>query len=250
MRSPEEEALSAALRDSTASVDFDDVMLARVVSKGRRRQLRVRVAGTTLVVGAVAAVGATAVQVWDRPGDSSDNVAVPETSTPSTGPEAGMLEAFEKTRSVVAPLLAQNDSEYQEEQFHLALNYETGEAVLYLPFTDAVDAEPDPIDVEQLAADAIAAVEATPGAAPVVPVIGVALIDELDAVSVQLFATRAEWAPDPADVYWTIPETQNVAVGVGVAEPEVAANLPETMQLASGATATIRIEKSLPGELE
>ena len=115
-----------------------------------------------------------------------------------------MTEAFEKTRAVVEPLLAQNDSGYEEEQFDLVLNQETGEAVLYLPYTDAVDAEPDPIDVEQLAADAVAAAEATPGAAPVVPVIGTALIDELDAVAVHLFTTRTEWST--GDVYWTFPE--------------------------------------------
>ena len=154
-----------------------------------------------------------------------------------------MTEAFEKTRAVVEPLLAQNDSGYEEEQFDLVLNQETGEAVLYLPYTDAVDAEPDPIDVEQLAADAVAAAEATPGAAPVVPVIGTALIDELDAV-----ATRTEWST--GDVYWTIPEPDTVSVGVGVAAFEVAANLPETVQLASGATATIRIEESGPIQFE
>lgn len=251
MRSPDEQALSTALKDSTARVDFDDVMLARVVSKGRRRRLRVRVAGATLVTGAVAAVGATAVQIWDRPGDGSGTVAAPEPDASSPGPEADMLAAFETTRSVVEPLLAVNESRYQEEQFQLALNHLTGDAILYLPYTGTIDpAETGPIDVDQLAADAVAAAQATPGAAPVVPVIGVALIDELYAVSAQLFATREEWATSPNTVYWTVPETQNVAVGIGVAEPEVAANLPETMQLASGATATIRIEKSLPGEPE
>ena len=162
-----------------------------------------------------------------------------------------MAEAFETTRSVVDPLLAVNDSRYQEEQFHLALNHETGQAILYLPHTGTIDPEETgPIDVDQLAADAIAAAQATPGAAPVVPVIGVALIDELDAVSAQLFASRAEWATDAADVYWTIAKPNTVSVGVGVAEPEVAANLPETVQLPSGATATIRTEKSGPIGLE
>ena len=163
-----------------------------------------------------------------------------------------MAEAFETTRAVVEPLLAQNDSRYQEEQFHLALNQETGDAILYLPHTGTIDPEETgPIDVDQLAADAIAAAQAAaPGAAPVVPVIGVALIDELDAVSVQLFASRAEWATDAADVYWTIPEPNTVSVGVGVAEPEVAANLPKTVQLPSGATAVIRIELAKPIVLE
>ena len=155
-----------------------------------------------------------------------------------------MAEAFETTRAVVEPLLAQNDSEFQEEQFHLALNQETGDAILYLPHSGTTD-------VEQLAAAVIAAAQAAaPGAAPVVPVIGVALIDELDAVSVQLFASRAEWATDAADVYWTIPEPNTVSVGVGVAEPEVAANLPKTVQLPSGATAVIRIELAQPIVLE
>jgi hypothetical protein len=154
-----------------------------------------------------------------------------------------MAEAFETTRAVVEPLLAVNDSEFQTEQFHLALNRETGDAILYLPHSGTTD-------VEQLAAAVIAAAQAAAGAAPVVPVIGVALIDELDAVSVQLFASRAEWATDAADVYWTIPEPNTVSVGVGVAEPEVAANLPKTVQLPSGATAVIRIELAQPIVLE
>lgn len=246
MRTPEEQALSTVLKDSTANVGFDDVMLARVVSKGRRRQVRVRTAGATLVAGAVAAAGGVAVQIWDRPADDDGTVAAPGPSASPAQPDADMLAAFETTRSVVGPLLAQNDSEFQEEQFHLALNQETGDAILYLPHTDRVEGPPT-IDVEQFAADAIAAAQAAPGAAPVVPVIGVALIDELDAVSVQLFGSRAEWATDPGDVYWTWPNPEDVSVTVGVAEPEVAANLPKTMQLASGATATIRIEKSEPG---
>jgi hypothetical protein len=226
-------------------VGFDDVMFARVVRQGRRRRVRVRTAGATLVAGAVAAVGGVAVQIWDRDGDGSGTVATPGPSASPTEPDADMLAAFETTRSVVEPLLAVNDSESQEEQFHLALNHETGDAILYLPHTDRVEGPPT-IDVEQFAADAIAATQAAPGAAPVVPVIGVALIDELDAVSVQLFGSRAEWATDPDDVYWTWPNPEDVSITVGVAEPEVAADLPKTMQLASGATATIRIEKSKP----
>ena len=249
MRTPEEQALSTALKDSTAGVDFDEDMLARVVSKGRRRQVRVRAAGVTLVAGAVAAAGGVAVQIWDRPADDDGTVAVPGPDASSTEPEADMLAAFETTRSVVEPLLAQNDSEFQEEQFHLALNQETGDAILYLPHTDRVEGPPT-IDVEQFAADAIAAAQAAPGAAPIVPVIGVALIDELDAVSVQLFGSRAKWATDPGDVYWTWPNPEDVSITVGVAEPEVAADLPKTMQLASGATATIRTEKSKPGIFE
>jgi hypothetical protein len=123
------------------------------------------------------------------------------------------------------------------------LNQETGEAILYLPHNRV---GPPTIDVEQFAADAIAAAQAAPGAAPIVPVIGVALIDELDAVSVQLFWSRTEWATDPDDVYSTWPNPEDVSITVGVAAPEVAANLPETVQLTSGATATIRIEKSEP----
>ena len=247
MRTPEEHALSTTLKDSTANVGFDDVMLARVVRQGRRRRVRVRTAGATLVGGAVAAVGGVAVQIWDRDGDGSGTVATPGPSASPTEPDADMLAAFETTRSVVEPLLAVNDSESQEEQFHLALNHETGDAILYLPHTGTIDPEETgPIDVDQLAADAIAAAQATLGAAPVVPVIGVALIDELDAVSVQLFGSRAEWATDPDDVYWTWPNPEDVSITVGVAEPEVAADLPKTMQLASGATATIRIEKSKP----
>ena len=246
MRTPEEQALSTALKDSTAGVDFDEDMLARVVSKGRRRQVRVRAAGVTLVAGAVAAAGGVAVQIWDRPADDDGTVAVPRPDASSTEPEADMLAAFETTRSVVEPLLAQNNSEFQEEQFHLALNHETGDAILYLPHTDRVEGPPT-IDVEQFAADAIAAAQAAPGAAPIVPVIGVALIDELDAVSVQLFWSRTEWATtDGDDVYSTWPNPEDVSITVGVAEPEVAADLPKTMQLASGATATIRIEKSKP----
>ena len=222
-------------------------MLDNEVGAGRRRRVRVRTAGATLVAGAVAAVGAVAVQIWDRP-DDGGTVAGPGPDASSTQGEPDMAEAFETTRSVVDPLLAVNDSRYQEEQFHLALNHETGQAILYLPHTGTIDPEETgPIDVDQLAADAIAAAQATPGAAPVVPVIGVALIDELDAVSAQLFASRAEWATDAADVYWTIAKPNTVSVGVGVAEPEVAANLPETVQLPSGATATIRTER--PGRL-
>jgi hypothetical protein len=222
-------------------------MLVYVVSTGRRRRVRVRTAGATLIAGAVAAVGAVAVQIWDRPNDGG-TVAGPGPDAESMQVEPDMAEAFETTRSVVEPLIAQNDSEFQEEQFHLALNQETGDAILYLPHADRVGSHT--IDVEQLATDAIAAAQATPGAAPVVPVIGVALIDALDAVSVHLFASRAEWATDAADVYWTIPEPNTVSVGVGVAEPEVAANLPETVQLPSGATAVIRIEQSKPIVLE
>jgi hypothetical protein len=235
---PEELELSTLLKDSTANVGFDDVMLANVVSKGRRRRVLVGTAGATLIVAAVAAVGAVAAQIiWDRSGDGGDTVAGMGVAQPD------MAEAFETTRAVVEPLLAVNDSEFQEEQFHLALNQETGDAILYLPHSGN-------IDVEQLAADAIAAAQATPGAAPVVPVIGVALIDELGPVSVQLFASRAEWATDAADVYWTVAKPNTVSVVVGVAEPEVAANLPATVQLTSGATATIRTEKSGPIGLE
>jgi hypothetical protein len=223
-------------------------MLVYVVSTGRRRRVRVRTAGATLIAGAVAAVGAVAVQIWDRPNDGG-TVAGPGPDAESMQVEPDMAEAFETTRSVVEPLIAQNDSEFQEEQFHLALNQETGDAILYLPHADRVGSHT--IDVEQLAAAVIAAAQAAaPGAAPVVPVIGVALIDELDAVSVHLFASRAEWATDAADVYWTIPEPNTVSVGVGVAEPEVAANLPETVQLPSGATAVIRIELAQPIGLE
>ena len=175
-------------------------------------------------------------------------VAGPGPDASSTQAEPDMAEAFETTRAVVEPLLAQNDSEFQQEQFHLALNQETGDAILYLPHADRVGSHT--IDVEQLATDAIAAAQATPGAAPVVPVIGVALIDELGPVSVQLFASRAEWATDAADVYWTVAKPNTVSVVVGVAEPEVAANLPATVQLTSGATATIRTEKSGPIGLE
>jgi hypothetical protein len=216
-----------------------DVMLANVESEGRRHRARVRTVSATLIVSAVAAVGAVAAQmIWDRPGDGGDTVAGTGVAQPD------MAEAFDTTRAVVEPLLAVNDSEFQTEQFHLALNQETGDAILYLPHSGN-------IDVEQLAADAIAAAQATPNAAPVVPVIGVALIDELDAVSVQLFASRAKWATDAADVYWTIPEPTTVSVGVGVAEAEVtAANLPKAVQLPSGATAAIRIEQSYPIGLE
>ena len=251
MRSLEEQALSTALKDSTKGVQFDEVMLAAVVSKGRRRQVRARTAGATLIAGAVAAVGAVAVQIWDRDGDGSGTVAAPGPNASPTQSDADMLAAFETTRSAVEPLLAVNDSRYQEEQFHLALNQETGDAILYLPHTGTIDPEETgPIDVEQLAADAIAAADATPGAAPVVPVIGVALIDELGAMSAQLFASRAEWATDPNGVYWTHANPEDVSVTVGIAAPEVAANLPETVQLPSGATATIRAEKSGPIGLE
>jgi hypothetical protein len=233
------------------NVGFDEVMLAYVVSKGRRRRVWVRTAGATLVAGAVAAAGGVAVQIWNRPADDGGTVAGPGPDASSTQAEPDMLAAFETTRSVVEPLLAVNDSRYQEEQFHLALNQETGDAILYLPHTGTIDPEETgPIDVDQLAADAIAAAEATPGAAPVVPVIGVALIDELGAVSAQLFASRAEWATDPNGVYWTHANPEDASVTVGVAEPEVAANLPKTMQLTSGATATIRTEKSGPIGLE
>jgi len=251
MRSLEEQALSTALKDSTKGVQFDEVMLAAVVSKGRRRQVRARTAGATLIAGAVAAVGGVAVQIWDRDGGGSGTVAAPGPSASPTQPGADILAAFETTRSVVEPLLAVNDSRYQEEQFHLALNQETGDAILYLPHTGTIDPEETgPIDVDQLAADAIATAQATPAAAPVVPVIGVALIDELDAVSVQLFASRAEWATDPSSVYWTYPNPEDVSVTVGVAAPEVAESLPETVQLTSGATATIRTEKTEPGSPE
>jgi hypothetical protein len=243
---PEELELSTLLKDSTANVGFDDVMLANVVSKGRRRRVLVGTAGATLIVAAVAAVGAVAAQIiWDRSGDGGDTVAGMGVAQPD------MAEAFETTRAVVEPLLAVNDSRYREEQFHLALNQETGDAILYLPHTGTIDpAETGPIDVDQLAADAIAAAEATPGAAPVVPVIGVALIDELGAVSAQLFASRAEWATDPNGVYWTHANPEDASVAVGVAAPEIAESLPETVQLTSGATATIRTEKSGPIVLE
>lgn len=250
MRTTEERALSGALKESTEDIDFDEATLAHVVRRGRRRRIRAWAVGATLAVGMVAAAGVVVVQVWDRPTEDGATVAAPEPSASSAspvGPDPATLAAFETTRAVVAPLLAVNDSRYQEEQFHLALDYETGNAILYLPYTGSIDpAEVGVIDVEQLGADAVAAAQATPGAAPVVPVIGVALIDELDAVSVRLFQTRAEWATDDRGVYWSWPNTEDVSVTIGVEEPEVAANLPATMQLESGATATIRTEKSAP----
>jgi hypothetical protein len=224
-----------------------------VLMHGGARIVRLRsMWGRRVRTGAVGVATIAAVLVLmtacESSGDGSGTVAAPGPSASPTQPDADMLAAFETTRSVVEPLLAVNDSRYQEEQFHLALNHETADAIVYLPHTGTIDPEETgPIDVDQLAADAIAGAQATPGAAPVVPVIGVALIDELDAVSVQLFGSRAEWATDGGDVYWTWPNPEDVSVTVGVAEPEVAANLPKTMQLASGATATIRIEKSKPG---
>lgn len=247
MLSVEEQALSAALKESAAGVGFDDVLLGRVVRAGRRRRVRVRAAGATVAAGAVAVVGGVVVQSWDR-ADDDGTVASPETPTPTpsetpAGPDPELLAAFETTRSVVAPLLAVNDSRYQEEQFHLALDFLTGDAILYLPYTGTIEpAEVGVIDVEQLAADAVEAAEATPGAAPVVPVIGVPLIEELDAVSVRLFQTRAQWATDDRGVYWTLPNPEDVSVTIGVEEHEVAANLPATMQLESGATATIKTD--------
>ena len=71
MRSPDEQQLSTAMKEATANVGFDEVMLARLVRAGRRRQVRIRVAGATLAAGAVAAVGGTAAQVWDRPTDGT-----------------------------------------------------------------------------------------------------------------------------------------------------------------------------------
>lgn len=248
MLSMEEQALSAALKESAAGLGFDDVLLGRVVRAGRRRRVRVRAAGAAVAAGAVAVVGGVAVQSWDRP-DDDGTVAAPETPTSSTpsetpaGPDPELLAAFETTRSVVAPLLAVNDSRYQEEQFHLALDFLTGDAILYLPYTGTIEpAAVGVIDVEQLAADAVAAAEATPGAASVVPVIGVPLIDELDAVSVRLFQTRAEWATDVRGVYWSWPNPEDVSVTLGVEEDEVAASLPATIQLESGATATIKTD--------
>ncbi|SEE94261.1 hypothetical protein [Jiangella alba] len=246
MLTAEERAISDALKESTADIDFDDAMLAEVVDRGHRLRWRKRTLGAAFAAGTIALAGAGVVQVWDRP--DSGPVAAPEaTASPTTParPNAVMLEAFETTRSVVEPLLAVNDSRYREEQFQLALNNETGDAILYLPYTGRIDpTEVGVIDVEQLGTDAVSAARATPGAAPVVPVIGVALFDELSAVSARLFATRAQWQTEPNGVLWTVPEPDTVSIGVGVTALEVAANLPPTMQLASGATATIRIEKS------
>ncbi|WP_146605325.1 hypothetical protein [Jiangella anatolica] len=253
MRSPEEQALSTMLEDVTAGIDLDEDMLTRVMREGRRRRLRTRAAGTALLAGSVALAGVVVVQsAWNRDEDTS--VATPElTATPEPSPSAAvpdpaMQAAFETTRAALAALLAVNVSRYQEEQFHLALDHRTGNAILYLPHTGTIDpAEMGPVDVDQLAADAVETAQATPGAAPVVPVVGVALIDELDAVSVQLFQTRADWASDPHDVYWTYPDPEEVSVTVGVAALSTAADLPSTMQLASGATATIRSEVSAAG---
>ncbi|WP_053202427.1 hypothetical protein [Jiangella muralis] len=62
----------------------------------------------------------------------------------------------------------------------------------------------------------------------------------------RLFQTRADWATDPRGVYSAYPDPVDVSVTIGVEAPEVAANLPATIQLESGATATIRTENSGP----
>ena len=91
---------------------------------------------------------------WRPRPDDGGTAAGPGPDASSTQGEPDMAEAFETTRSVVEPLLAVNDSRYQEEQFDLALNQETGDAILYLPHTGTIDPEETgPIDVDQLAAD-------------------------------------------------------------------------------------------------
>lgn len=183
---------------------------------------------TVATVVAVAALGAC--------GDGAEP-ARPVDTPPGqpTSVDSDMAQAFEETRAAVEPLLPRNDPDWAE--FRLALNQETGDAVLYLPDFDTVD-------VQHVAAEAVAAAEAAPGSAPVVPAINKDLDLELDAVAMKLFANREEWATDPDQVYdcWTNPE--DVSVTFAVEEPAVAANLPDTMQLDSGATATIRIDES------
>lgn len=237
MRTAEEQALAAELKDATAGGGFDETRLAGIVGRGRRRRTRTKVIRATLAAASVAVLGGAGVAIWQQASDDGGTVAAPEAGPAPGQPDPEITEAFALTKSVVDPLLPPNAGRPDFEQFHLALNHETGDAVLYLP--NAGD-----VDIDQLADDAVAAVQAAPGAAPVVPVLGTALIDELDGLSVELFNSRAEWAPDPAQVLFTIPRLEDVSVTIGVADLAVADNLPKTMQLPSGATAAIHFEKS------
>ncbi|WP_198663645.1 hypothetical protein [Jiangella endophytica] len=69
---------------------------------------------------------------------------------------------------------------------------------------------------------------------------------ELDELAERIFAERSAWATDPALVYFTYADHEAAAVEVGVDEPEVAAALPPTIRLRSGARVAIRVQEGGP----
>ncbi|RIQ20388.1 hypothetical protein DY240_18135 [Jiangella rhizosphaerae] len=82
-----------------------------------------------------------------------------------------------------------------------------------------------------------ARVERTPLPVPGPPPTAAELVE----LSERIFADRAEWATDPALVYFSYPDDETGSVEVAVGEPEVAEELPRMIRLRSGAVATIRV---------
>lgn len=234
MRTPEERELAHGLRSSVQSVDVDDAFLASIVNKGLARSRRAKMVVSGAVALGVIAVAAVGSVVWNRSMQPDETAAIP-----SSEPTSGVADSFDITKETVLPILAA----YALTEGDIALNQETGEAVLYLPDSDTVDISSVLTEVQE-------AVEATPGAAPLIAVTGTSLTTELRDLAIRIFDERDEWATDPVQVYYTIPRPPSVSVIVGVGDIAVAETLPATVQLPSGATASIVVEETRPPEFE
>lgn len=230
MRTKGEDELAERLKSSVDSIDSSEQFLANVME---RISTRVRKRRAYAIVGAVTtAIAFAAIGTFAWLSDSAPNGAATREESATSNATAS---PFDLTKEIALPILEREG--YTDSP--IALNQDTGEAVLYLPDSGT----PHALSV---ATEIRTAVEAAAGAAPIAETVGTSLISELDHLASEIFDARDEWATIPTEVYLTHSDVSSVSIVVGVEDVVIAGDLPSTMQLASGATAMIRIEETGP----